>query len=129
MNRTLSLLLVISFSSLALLGFSAAAGPHAGCVADAFQKLQGTACPVNESPLSLLASHLGSLQNFVGNGATALLALLALALIALVLLDGIPLRPHTTPPVVVRCEAGISYPILKMRRWTAFHETSPTCFG
>lgn len=124
----LALLLGISFAGIALFGFSVASatmeGGHVGCVADVFQELQGSACPVTENPLSLLASHLDSLRGFVGSSSAGFVALLAL-----VVLSFIVIAPHLAPPsfsFVRFTENAVPRAHAKHIRWTALHETSPT---
>lgn len=130
MTKAFALLLGISFALIALFGFSVVSssvnGVHVGCVADMFQALQGSVCPITENPFSLLTSHLSALQGFVGNAAASFVALLALTLGALFLFSR-----HVAPPsfsfapsreyVAVWPRAARKY-----MRWTALHETSPT---
>ena len=126
MNRWLPLLLIVSFSGIALFGFGVTAGPHAGCVADAFQELQGSACPAAENSLALLASHLSSLKGFVGNFGIGFLALAVLAAFALIAWSA----PPIVPQVVFRRSHEIFFaPVVaraKRVSWTARHEASPT---
>lgn len=130
MERALAILLGMSFAGIALFGFSVASaslsGTHVGCVADMFQELQGKACPVSESPFTLLTSHLESLQSFVGNSGTALLALFALIVLAFGI-SSTQLGPlfHSLIPVRLTSTTRL-YSLAKRIRWTALHETSPT---
>lgn len=133
MEKLFAILLGISFTLIALFGFSVASGSgaHIGCVTDMFQKLQGSACPVTESPFALLSSHLGSLQAFVGNlpaseaggGAATLFALLAFFVLTFLMAPpALPLFRSTAVRSVV---AVPSHARAKRIRWTALHEMSP----
>lgn len=128
MERTLALLLGISFALIALFGFSVASatmnGAHVGCVADVFQELQGSACPVSGSPFSLLASHLSSLRGFVGNTSVGFLMFLAFAMLAFTIA-----APRIASPLfsfVRISDTAVPRGFAKRIRWTALHETSPT---
>lgn len=127
-EKVFAIVLGVSFGLIALLGFSvASAGAHGGCVADAYETLQGSACPVSGSPFILLASHLASLHEFVGSFGGGFLSLLALALIAwaaFVAPAAPPLLPLFSP---LHFSAPSSRAALKRIRWTALHESSPTC--
>lgn len=121
MGKALALLLTVSFAGIALFGFSATSGPHAGCVVDAFQKLQGNTCPVTEGPFTLLASHLGSLQSFAGVLVIVLVVLLALAVVVA--------TPRAAPRLLSFArvsDAASFHGLAKRTRWTALHEMSPT---
>lgn len=128
MHKALALLLGISFAGIALFGFSVASatmnGAHVGCVADVFQELQGSACPVSGSSFSLLASHLNSLRGFVGSSGAGFLALLAFAMLAFAIA-----APRIAPPLfsfVRISDTAAPRAFAKRIRWTALHETSPT---
>jgi len=129
MRIMLALLLGMSFSGIALFGFSVASGgPHAGCVADAFAALQGGACPAAGDPLVLVSSHVSSLQSFVGSGALALLALVIAA--ATLLITRFSSPPGDIGNRIIRARAVAVRPsaLGKRRHWTALHEASPTVF-
>lgn len=131
MEKAFAILLGISFAGIALFGFSVASamvdGAHVGCVADMFQELQGSACPVSETPFSLLASHLNSLQDFVGSTGAGVLTLLTLA--AFALFSSFSDGAFAFAPVLARARI-VETPraVFKYVRWTALHETSPTRF-
>lgn len=128
-EKVFAIVLGVSFGLIALFGFSvASAGVHGGCVADAYETLQGSACPVSGSPFILLASHLASLHEFVGSfGGGFLALLLALALIAWVAFFAAAAPPFLPSFSPLRLSASSSRAALKRIRWTALHESSPTC--